>query len=1064
MSSTAFQIPQRPYANGGRIKGSASMDSFVDFDMNSDEQRPPNHRKGFSSPLALFRHRKKSTGDTREKPPPPPTSSSRQLYSVRSAESFNYDHDSSVRTSHPRALPPLPRSEPNTASVPNSNSSSPGPQGTYAPLRLSPEASVTEFGINDMKPSWQPQVKPRYDGLPYNQQQPLPPLHANHGSPVQYPAPPPPPQQPEGAIDAALQREGQAVLDESRMLDRDVAPDLFAAEGLSLVVTQKHHKQSVDNIKKMALGGALHLKEAEEALGAFTSSEFFTEGKDIAETLLEPAKDMIEILDGLTPYLPMLIVAKAAFVLIVSKEMDRKTNKQNLQLGLLTITKFWYTLCDVNVIFNINEKSKNYQDFKELVDTVVAKMKEFGNFQRLYYKHGHIAQSMRATKYKAEIQVFLDAFKDFKDQLQQILTRFSALTINNVDRKADAMDQKLNTVIEILLRQQSPVEQRIQARIEAYGGEEKAFQNSHFLNEVSESEFGVKASPELKSILREDLKSQLSANEAMFKLQFEQTERELKHAIGQSTEAIFEKLDSGPHELIQDKDIQQIWKDMVSPKKWRLSCKTRHFVDALHHYYAEKFSEHRKKRGEPHPDQWTLKFIGRVIFQPTVGDAIDSDGSGYVSIDEVNRFTAHLPRDSENGRTWSIPVFLAHAAAGWYLNSLHYREQCMDFLRKIEQNAKQMLPPNRKHLRPYFQNSCLPEIWYIVDSLNTNTFKYQQEDLRSEFEILARYRQSIMKDLHNHLQNNLSNVKFRLQGPEEVKAVMGTSRYEALVLPLLTIILERHSRIIETAHNLVLSEREFHDMTICLQSVASAFAKRYSVLTEGWRQQRFDVPLQVSSFSYGIFVNWHTHFQSTTYDEEYPELHMEYTHEAGTSSQSESRGPGPAKDLLTYPLPVQPSADELWRLRSSIRTRNIKRDDAKARERYGNLVQRVKSKRLNRLSMNVPKSPSIKSPTIRIDGDSHRLFEASAPSPTHHKPRPNSSLSTYQFEFDDPDGVLRSINDGYASGDSSELPDITYTKGKILTLDDRIRSVEEELNSMKNMLAQLLALSKQQGQ
>ena len=29
------------------------------------------------------------------------------------------------------------------------------------------------------------------------------------------------------------------------------------------------------NLEKMALGGALHLKEAEEALGAFTSSNYY---------------------------------------------------------------------------------------------------------------------------------------------------------------------------------------------------------------------------------------------------------------------------------------------------------------------------------------------------------------------------------------------------------------------------------------------------------------------------------------------------------------------------------------------------------------------------------------------------------------------------------------------------------------------------------------------------------------------------------------------------------------------------------------------------------------------
>lgn len=126
-------------------------------------------------------------------------------------------------------------------------------------------------------------------------------------------------------------------------------------------------------------------------------------------------------------------------------------------------------------------------------------------------------------------------------------------------------------------------------------------------------------------------------------------------------------------------------------QKWRLSCKTRHFVDgtfhrvnrfisdihvasALHHYYVQKFTQYRKMTGETHKDQWTLRFTGRVIckwilpspaevlvnlteptpaVQPAIGDAIDMDASGYVSIDEVNRFTAHCPLN------WSIPVFLA---------------------------------------------------------------------------------------------------------------------------------------------------------------------------------------------------------------------------------------------------------------------------------------------------------------------------------------------------------------------------------------------------------------------
>ncbi|KAJ3964436.1 hypothetical protein EV361DRAFT_60822 [Lentinula raphanica] len=545
----------------------------------------------------------------------------------------------------------------------------------------------------------------------------------------------------------------------------------------------------------------------------------------------------------------------------------------------------------------------------------------------------------------------------------------------------------------------------------------------------------------MKTILREDLSSQLKSNQAIFKMQLSAAQKELEHTMERNTDIILSKLDSGPHELIHNEDVQQIWKDM----KWRLSCKTRHLVDALHHHYVQKFSHYKKQTGEPHEDQWTLKFTGRIIFQPTIGDAIDSDASGYVSLDEINRFTAHCPED------WSLPVSLAHAAAGWYQGALDCHKRCLDALQKIQRFAKRMLPPNHKHLRPYFQHGCLPEIWCIVDSLNTDTFKYQQEDMRFQFEKLASYQSKFMCKTLAFLRSNLTEVEYRMVDPEDVRAVMGTSRCEALVLPLLMLLLERHTKIIEMADNFILAETEFQDMITSIRSIAYAFDKRYRILTEGWRQQRSDIPVQISCFSYGLFVNWHTHFRSIPFD--HADLPLQDSMPLPlTRSQGETHGPGPGKDILTYDLPSQPNAEDLRRLRTSVRTRNVKRDEAKTRERHGNLSQRVRSKRLS-LNGNVQKSP-----TIRIETDKF-LEPSSASTLVQHR-------RSYDSEIEDPDGVDHGINanDSFAAGGSdSELPDIqTYTKGKILTLDDRIRSVEEELNSIKNMLSQLLALSQTQ--
>lgn len=125
----SYTIPQPPLSDANRDqmpKGTTSMDSFVDFDFNNGEQRPPNHRKGFSSPLNLFRNRKKSTGDGRENPP------AKKLSTVRSADSLNTLDHNSFKASRSRALPPLPHSEPTSAShIALSPSSFDGPQGIY---------------------------------------------------------------------------------------------------------------------------------------------------------------------------------------------------------------------------------------------------------------------------------------------------------------------------------------------------------------------------------------------------------------------------------------------------------------------------------------------------------------------------------------------------------------------------------------------------------------------------------------------------------------------------------------------------------------------------------------------------------------------------------------------------------------------------------------------------------------------------------------------------------------------------------------------------------------------
>jgi len=46
----------------------------------------------------------------------------------------------------------------------------------------------------------------------------------------------------------------------------------------------------------------------------------------------------------------------------------------------------------------------------------------------------------------------------------------------------------------------------------------------------------------------------------------------------------------------------------------------------------------------PNPDAWAIKYIDIARLQP-IREAIDDDASGFITIGEINRFTASRPID-----------------------------------------------------------------------------------------------------------------------------------------------------------------------------------------------------------------------------------------------------------------------------------------------------------------------------------------------------------------------------------------------------------------------------------
>ncbi|KAJ7131925.1 hypothetical protein C8R46DRAFT_1140713, partial [Mycena filopes] len=528
-----------------------------------------------------------------------------------------------------------------------------------------------------------------------------------------------------------------------------------------------------------------------------------------------------------------------------------------------------------------------------------------------------------------------------------------------------------------------------------------------FLNQLAKSAFGVQGglSSQVHASLRQGLDEALTANMPMFTLKVEAAQKEISDAVERSTETLLHQLNSGPYELIKDEDIKAVWQSTCSLSNWRISCKARHFVDAVHNHFAQQFGEHRHKGGEVHPQQWTLNILSQVIYYPSISDAIDDDGSGYISVHEVNHFFKSRPKE------WSAVEWLSFWAAGWKQNALAYKTRCKALFSDLEASARTVLPQNRRHVKSYIKTSGLSELWLVVNSLASDGMAHRATHQLAETEPLGVLRAEIMQKETAHIRSRLERIQYQLESPETVLAVLGTHRLEGFILCFLELILERHRQVIDAANTLVLGEREFDTMTFSLQNLVAAFGTRYHTLSESWKQQRLDTAGLMRYFAGGIFHEWNEIFQDhPTAHTEPPETPKPSSPRAVNRPPREKASPRP-EDILLFPLPPQPTP-----------TSHTTCDD--------------------------PGSPPARLTTLPLPHGPRR---------NGHGHRQNSSSTSvdyfYHFDFEP------RPSDHPGRGDDPASISGVYSKTKKPKLEDRITSLETELSDIKGMLSQLLLLS-----
>ncbi|KAK7043094.1 hypothetical protein VNI00_008448 [Paramarasmius palmivorus] len=504
---------------------------------------------------------------------------------------------------------------------------------------------------------------------------------------------------------------------------------------------------------------------------------------------------------------------------------------------------------------------------KHLMARIDKDIQETGSMCDLYRKKNCISKTVKATVYEHRFAEKATLFIQYRDELLDALSLHTALGVdaanNKLDRQQsqlDRMESKLDEMLHFFRQLDTPQEKDARKLLDDVGGAEKCLDSDEHVTELlclCGSEPSAKASVDVEAIvaetrtnvlkeLDEDLDCALNRHMQLFERKLEVQRQELEEAIKNSEKNIIAAMQSGAHERIRNEDLRHVWKEM----NWRGSVKARHFVLALHDYYNDEVTasksagEHTRPVSTEVPDfmkgdKWALAYININHVQPIL-EAFDDDGTGFITIKEVNAFVESRP----NG--WSLPHWIAYWAAGWHPSIDQYKHHIYRLVQDMIKCARRTLPENRRVVDQYLAHQNFDRIELLLRSTRSLSHTFTADRYLSE--AIDTYTNAEQK----RLERALEHMAYEIDTPEVVSLVTGPGRIERFIFPLVYLLLRRQRTIVDLATEHILDPDEFVTMTTTLMSVFEVLDDRIEGLASVFRQAHVDVRGRFENFAFGM--------------------------------------------------------------------------------------------------------------------------------------------------------------------------------------------------------------------
>jgi len=259
----------------------------------------------------------------------------------------------------------------------------------------------------------------------------------------------------------------------------------------------------------------------------------------------------------------------------------------------------------------------------------------------------------------------------------------------------------------------------------------------------------------------------------------------------------------------------------------------------------------RNHNGVRRADAWTRRIICKVHYHPAIGDAIDIDTSGFISIDEMNEFLREKPA------RWTIPEWIAYWAYGWDSGNAEHSKLISKAFGRLKELASAEDIDGRSVLINHYCNIVRERILTVANST------YPLDEIESSaIPKMLKLRKEWADLIEAKIKAGLKTVHFELH-EGNVSAVTGSEREEERILPIVSILLSRHVKIMAGSD---VTEEVVHTLIETMKVLIHIIGHRIRELRTIWRKQRMDVDVQFRYYANGLLFDYYRKFMKEQFE------------------------------------------------------------------------------------------------------------------------------------------------------------------------------------------------------